>query len=416
MARAAAGGVAPSRPRRPLRRPLARLAVQNLGRRPARTAVLAMAVAVGVGSAFAAIVARLAVADSLAVGFDRLGADLLVLPRDALVHLTPVLLTAEPGPQTLDPRVVDEVARLPGVAVAAPQRHRRVPYSGDEHGEADLVAFDPRRDFTVLPWIKERPGRPFRDGDVIVGGRRPEVPGSPLTLGGRSLNVYGRLALTGVGPFDRSFFTSFETAASLGPGEKTAGAADDPGRVSAVLVRLESGVEPQRARFALAGNRAVKVVDGTPLLTSVRQALEGILGGVVALTGLMLLAAALLLGALYTMTLDERRRELGLLLALGARRGQVARLVLVEAGLTTGLGGVCGLALGAVILVALRRTLVYALETLEVPFVRPTSGAIAGAALGCLAVAVAIGPLAALWPAWRASGRDPYDLARGDAA
>jgi putative ABC transport system permease protein len=398
-----------------LRWPLARLAVQNLGRRPGRTLVLASAVAVGVGAAFAAIVARLAIAESVAVGFDRMGADLLVVPKEALVNLTPALLTVEPGPQTLDARLVEAVTRVPGIELAAPQRFERIAAPGDPHGEAELVAFDPRRDFTVLPWLKERLGRPFHDGDVVVGGRRPEPIGVETTLGGRALTVYGRLALTGVGPFDRSFFASFTTAASLVAKGEKADSADGPDRVSAVLVRLSAGARPERVRFALAGLHNAKVVSGTPLVTSVRQALKAVLGGVIALMGLMLLVLALLVGAIYTAVVDERRRELGLLLALGARRGQVARMVLTEAGLTTGLGGASGLALGSALLLGLQRTVVYSLEILEVPFVRPPSGSVAFAAAGCLVIAVAIGPLGALLPAWRVCGRDPYDLARSEA-
>src|SRR4051812_37124483 len=191
-----------------------RLAVQNLGRRPERASLLALTVAVGVGAAFATFVVRQAIRDSMALGFARMGADLLVVPRDTLVNLTPALLTVEPTPHKLDLAAADEVARLAGVEHVAPQRHFKVTVTEQGHlRDADLVAFDPRRDFTVLPWLKEHLGRPFADGDVLVGGRRDEVVGSLLTLGGRTLTVYGRLGLTGVGPFDRACFVTFPTAA-----------------------------------------------------------------------------------------------------------------------------------------------------------------------------------------------------------
>src|SRR5262249_19117040 len=126
-----------------------RLAVQNLGRRRARAALLALTVAVGVGAAFAACGVRQALWDSLDLGFPRMGADLLVAPRDTLANLTPALLTVEPTPHTLDARLADEVAGLPGVEAVAPQRYFAVPVTADAHThDADLIAFDPRRDFT----------------------------------------------------------------------------------------------------------------------------------------------------------------------------------------------------------------------------------------------------------------------------
>lgn len=392
-----------------LRWPFARLALQNLGRRPTRAGVLALAVALGVGTAFAAQVARQAVAAGTAVGFDRMGADLLVVPKDALVNVSPALLTVEPGPLTLPSSIVEEIARLPGVRTAAPQRSYHLATGGSHGHESELVAFDPQRDFTVLPWVKERFGRPLQRGDLLVGVRRPEQPGSEVTLAGNTLTVYGRLALTGVGPFDRSFFASFETADRVAPGQ-------DPDRVSAVLIQLSPKARPEQVRFALAGMKDIKVISGTPLVTSIRQFLSTVLAGVLIFTALMLLAILLQIGVLYSAVLTERRQELGLLLALGAHRGQVARMVLAEAGLTTGLGGLGGLLLGVVLLLVFQHTLWTYLESLEVPLVWPSATAIGLAAFGCLAVAVAVGPLGAMLPAWRLCRRDPYNLARGGSA
>src|SRR5438270_830940 len=129
-----------------------RLAWQNLGRRPTRTLLLVLTVAVGSGAAFAAATVRHAVADSLAVGFARMGADLLVVPRATLVNLTPALLTVEPTPHTLDPSLADEVARLPGVAAVAPPRYFPVRCAAGAHAhDADPIAFDPHPDCTVTP-------------------------------------------------------------------------------------------------------------------------------------------------------------------------------------------------------------------------------------------------------------------------
>ena len=50
----------------------------------------------------------------------------------------------------------------------------------------------------------------------------------------------------------------------------------------------------------------------------------------------MLLTSALMVGAIYTSALEERKRELGLLLAVGMRPSGVIRLILGESVLTTG--------------------------------------------------------------------------------
>lgn len=396
-----------------------RLAVQHLGHRPVRTLLLALAVAVGGGALFCASVLRQAIQQSMGVSLDRLGADLMVVPRDTTVNLTASLLTVEPTPHTLDPAAAAEIALLPGVQVAAPQRYFALP-TGKGHGDQDLIAFDPSRDFTVLPWLAEKLDRPFRRGDVIVGGRCPEQVGGEVRLFGRTFPVHGKLALTGVGPFERALFVSPETAADIAAASKEATGRDlldaSPGRYSALLVRLNVGATPEQFRFAAARIEGIQVVAGNGLNTTVRQGMATILNGAVLFTALALLTTALMVGALYTGLLAERRRELGLLLAVGMRPGQLLRLTLAEAALTTGLGGMCGVILGAAGLMLFQRSLGYYFEGYQVPFVLPALSDLTMTGLVSILLCCAVGVLGALLPAWRAGRCEPYELVRGEGA
>lgn len=396
-----------------------RLAVQQLGHRPARAWILALAVAVGGGAVFTASVLRQAVQDSMATSLNRLGADLMVVPRETMVNVSAALLTAEPTPHTFDAAVAVQLARLPGVQAAAGQRYLALPVAGG-HGAEDLVAFDPATDFTVLPWLTEKLDRPPRRGDLVVGGRRPEAVGRDVTLFGRSFPIYGRLALTGVGPFERAFFVSFDTAEDVAAAARqTTGRPildASPNRLSALLVRLRPGVTPEQFRFAVARVPEVQVVAGNGLHTSVRHGLAAVLDGAVLFTALTLLTTALMVGAMYTGLLAERRRELGLLLSVGMRPGQLLRLILAEASLTTGLGGVCGVVLGAAGLVLFRRSLGYYFENYQVPFALPAPTSLAATGLVSVALSCAVGLAGALAPAWRAGRREPYELVRGEGA
>jgi putative ABC transport system permease protein len=403
----------------PRRSILLRLAVQDLKHRPGRALVLAFAVAVGGGAIFAATVLGRSIEASFGTALDRLGADLMVVPRGVTVNLTAALLTVEPTDQTLDGDTVRAIAALPGVDLAAPQRYFALPSSDPSHGgQEDLVAFDPARDFTVLPWLVETVGGTPRRGDVIVGGRRPEAVGSTVRMFDREFRVFGRLALTGVGPFERAIFTTYETAADVDAAARASGrglVADPNGdRASAVLVRVGGGGTPEQVRFAAAGLPGVQVVSGNGLSTSVRQALRLILGGAVAFSALILLATALMVGALYNGLLNERRRELGLLLSLGMRPAQLIRLILAEAALTTGLGGLCGVVVGAAGLVAFQRSIGYAFEQQGIPFTMPSPVHLATAAVASAMICGAVGVVGAMLPAWRAGRSEPYSLVRGE--
>lgn len=394
-----------------------RLAAQSLGRRPLRAFLLALTVAIGVGAVFATAIVRRAVQDSMALGVARMGADLLVVPRETLVNLTAALLVAEPTPHTLDTSLANEVSRLPGVDAVAPQRVWALAQATASQ-VPDVIAFDPARDFTVLPWLREKLDRPLGLGDAIVGARLPERVGASLQLGGKSLTVYGRLDLTGVGPLDRSVLVSFDTVEALAeavrPTSSPALFADARSHVSALLVRLTPGASADQVRFALASKPAVKVVAGVSLTTSIRQMLSALLGGAGVLMLLLLAATGIMVGVLYSAVLVERRRELGVLLAVGARRRQILQLIVAEAVLTTSAGGVGGVILGASVLLALQRSFGYYLASLDIPFVWPAASALLLHGLGGVALASCVGLAGALVPAWRLSRQEPYALVRGE--
>jgi putative ABC transport system permease protein len=394
------------------------LAVQNLSRRRGRAIVLALAVAVSSGAIFTAIVLRCAIANSFDVGLSRMGADLLVLPREATANLTAALLSVEPGSHTFDASLADRLAAWPGVQNAAPQRYHSLVVGEAGHEEEDLIAFSPERDFTVQPWLLGHLDRPLTRGDVIVGARRPESVGSTINLFGQTFTVYGKLALTGVGPFERALFVSFATAQDIAEAaERVTGRPvidADPNRCTGLLVRMKPGATPEEFRFAAAQMPEVTVVAGSSLYGSIRQGLSLLASGAVGLTALMLVSSTLMVGALFSGLLAERRRELGLFLAIGMQPRQIVRMILAEAALTTACGGACGVVLGCAGMVLIDRTLGYYFESFRVAFALPSSAAIAAAGAVSVLLAAAIGVCGALLPAWRVGRCEPYDLVRGD--
>jgi hypothetical protein len=161
---------------------LIRMAAQNVVRRPLRALLLALAVMVGVGIGFAGFVAGWALHAGMATAFARMGADLAAVPRPALVNITASLLTVQPTDETLAAGLAKPLSTIAGVAQVAPQRIVPVLVDGQP---ANVIAFDPGQDFTVLSWLEDhRPG-PIGNGDVIVGGRLPGRPGQMLSLCGK---------------------------------------------------------------------------------------------------------------------------------------------------------------------------------------------------------------------------------------
>ncbi|MFM8653712.1 MAG: ABC transporter permease, partial [Verrucomicrobiota bacterium] len=124
-----------------------RLLLQEVRRSPGRVFLLSSAVAVGAASIFLSLVFRQTIQQGLENSLNRLGADLIILPRSVTHHLTAALLAGEPGAPPLDPAIVPLLRTLPGIERICPQRSFTIA-SDEGHGETELVAFDPAHDIT----------------------------------------------------------------------------------------------------------------------------------------------------------------------------------------------------------------------------------------------------------------------------
>ena len=411
-------------PRRQDRWLLIRLAAQNVGRRRLRAVFLGAAVMIGVGVGFASFVAGWALRAGIEASFSRMGADLVVVPRGTLVNITASLLTVQPTDKTLDTSLGATLAAVPGVARVAPQRI--VPSLVDGH-PANLIAFDPAHDFSVATWLEgHRPG-PLDTDALIAGGHAEGQLGQSLSVCGKPLTLYGRLGRTGVGPFDDSYFLTFDALAAIvsfcrdakplaGHGDGNACTPDlPPDRVSAFLLQLAPGAKVEEVRFALARLPDVRIVEGNAVLTSSRQALSTLLLGVAVFTAFQLAALMILVSLLFSAIVQERWREIGLLRAMGARPNQVMAMILAEAAIVTGLGGLAGLVLGVAALLVFARSLGFYFGLLGIAFAWPPPAVLEAGAVAAILFSAVLGVAGALLPAWRVRRMAPDALIRSDA-
>jgi putative ABC transport system permease protein len=414
---------------------LIRLAAQNVARHRWRAIFLGLAVMLGVGIGFAGFVAGSALRQGIATSFSRMGADLVVVPRATLVNITASLLTVQPTDETLPADLANRIAAVPGIAAVAPQR---IVPALVEGRTANLIAFDPAHDFSVLSWLEEQRGGAVEG--LIAGSRRAGRVGEMLSVCGMPLPVHGRLATTGVGPFDESYFLSFAAladvvafcrasdarragAASASEAQVAAMAAEHANlcspnlpldRISAFLLQLSSGAKVEDVKFALAQFPDVKIVEGNGVLTSSRQGLGALLIGIAAFTALQLAALLIVVALLFSAIVRERHRELGLLRAMGAKPNQVMAIILAEAAIITGLGGLAGLGFATAVLLTFARSLGFYFGVIGVPFAWPSLAVLEMGALAALVFSAILGLLGAALPTWRARRMAPYALIRSE--
>lgn len=164
---------------------------------------------------------------------------------------------------------------------------------------------------------------------------------------------------------------------------------DDPSRAGVVARRIEQ--------------RGLRV-DDTPKLVGAALAVGAALVG---LFGMLLLAlSSFAIGQTFFLLVAERRTELAILRALGARRVVLARLVLVEAAVVGAVGACVGVLAGSGLALALEGAVQDALPELPIPLEHlvalPVSLLGAGFVLGVIAAVAG-----ASFPALRAARAQP---------
>ncbi|MBQ1039825.1 ABC transporter permease [Micromonospora sp. C81] len=250
---------------------------------------------------------------------------------DSFVPTRPWSATATAG-------LVGRLAALPGVAAAVPDRtfyaqplidgrpagsdtHEGHSWSSAQLGGLRLMAGEP----------------PRRPGEVVVGRALGLRTGAPVTLltavGAESYTVTGLVDGDGVHVAD-------EVAATLAPG------------VRAIGLVLTADADPERVATAA---RGIVGTDGRVLTGDARGALEPRNDARTRWIGMQVLTATAALAGFVTVfvvastfafTIAQRRRELGLLRAVGATGRQVRRMVYGEALVVGASGGIVGLLVG----------------------------------------------------------------------
>jgi len=395
---------------------LARLILSNLTRRRLRSGVLMVAVGLvaALGFLSVSLVGRLE--RSLLQGFERLGADLLVVRADAQVNLTQALLTVEPEAPPLEVGVLTAAASLPPAVAINPQRAvrsdgRLAMELGLAQGTAvPLVGIDPDHDSTVLPWLEDHRGITFQGGQVILGHRLRGRLGDRLRLLDHTFQIYGRLAPTGVPSHESGVFFTLSDLEELLP-------SGSPGTlgVNGLLIQAPPDQPMDQLRFSLLAQLpGVKVVGGRTLLAMVRQGgtlTLQLLGG---LSGVLLFSVLLLISLYYVGLAAERRQELGLLLSLGATPLQLVGVLVGEATVLCAAGGALGLGLAAALQVLLHPLLAVRLSQAGLLWPDAEPAQLARLALGLWLLITALGAVAALLATAALLRRDPLLLVQSD--
>ena len=348
----------------------------------------------------------------LALSRERLGADAVLIPKYATADGGDLLFTAIPENIYMDATVLEDAKQLDGVAAMTPQFYAQtLALSCCEPGEeARIIGYDSESDFILRPYLPEENQNGITAGEMIVGHNfaDDDLVGYNYLVLGQKFKVVAMLEPTGAG-MDATLFADIDTVRQMCLSSEVLSAdwteKDPYNYISVIMIKLEEGVDPE----AFAQQVADSGIDAKCILTgntiaSLQGQLEVTMKVMFALWLASLLIAILSLVGRFNALAKERKKEIGLLRAIGLRKGQVFGLIIGETCTMAIMGGVLG---SATALLCMEPVIEMLREAFKLsPSVWSSQLALLCGAAGII-LAAALGFAAAVTPAVRSASMDP---------
>ncbi|HEX5761984.1 MAG TPA: FtsX-like permease family protein [Solirubrobacterales bacterium] len=377
------------RPLELLRRLTGRLARENTQRNPARTAVTAAALMIGLAVVAFVTVFAAGIKSSIATAVDESFQGELVLQNSD--GFTPI-----------SPRAAGVARQVPGVELVSAMRATEAKLLSGNGGDLRVSALDRDAGAVVdIDWTEGDPGTLRRLGDEEVIVDKSLASGNGFEVGDevRFLTQVGakpRLRVVG----------EYEDKAELFGGaivsQRLMASAFDQSDDVIDFVKLAPGADGTevQARLVKAMERdfpVVEVRNQQELKENQEEQINQLLGLIYALLALAVIVSLFGIANTLALSIHERTRELGMLRAIGMSRRQVRTMIRYEAVITALIGALLGMVIGVIFAALISQPLADEGFVLSYPV---------GQLFAMLVFAAVCGVLAAIPPARRASRLD----------
>jgi ABC-type transport system, involved in lipoprotein release, permease component len=364
--------------------------VRGLTRRPIRTGLTLLGIAIGIAAVVALVGISRGFNRSWAAGLKARGTDVVVSNMGSSLI-----------PKPFSASVRDRITHLPHVAATCAIF---VDVTSIENAELMMVS---AREWDGFAWknLKLISGRMPRDSAepaVVLGRTAAEVlkkkVGDPIQIETRELSVVGIVD-------GNAWVENGSVILSLPLFQEITG---NQGKINVIDVRVTPSTSAKDVELLCDQiNRLVS--EGRAVVASENISNSEAYRMVRAMSWSTSLLAVLvgILGVMNTMLMNvfERTQEICVLLALGWKRRRIVRMVLWESALLGSLGGVVGVLIGAIGVKVLGAT--PAIRGLLEPDLSTSLLAVS------VAIAIAVGVISGLYPAWRSSQLTPSRALRG---
>ncbi|MHB8997227.1 MAG: ABC transporter permease [Armatimonadota bacterium] len=391
-----------------------KLAIKNMVRRPTRTLLAMLGVAIAVSVLFSLIQFQRGYERGLRSELGQLGAHIMVVPRGCPYEAATIVLHGGKWPRYMDHEWYKLIKDTPGISHSAPVIMDAIIRDG---GKENLIYMGIDENYPSLraSWDYASGGWFDQADSIILGKGAAEKEnvqvGDTLVVEDGSRIKPTRVRVAGIlqrtnTQDDGLYFLPMQTLQRVFNLE---------GKIVVVLVKVADVAQVDKIAEVLRerareSDASMNVFPLSELLGTLQSLLANTRVFVLAIVAVALLIGGV--GVLNTimMTVYERTAEIGMLKAMGASGRDVFRLISLETFFTCIAGGVTGIGVAVVSSRAVAALLVKVLphvpDNFSISFDWDTVAL-------CLGVAAFLGLVAGLYPAHRASAVSPITAIRG---
>lgn len=357
------------------------------------------------------------VQSGLKLSSERLGADIIVLPNESDFSSSTALFTGSPKAIYMDKTIESKVQSIKGVEKTTPQFFTNTIDSKccGVNEKLRIVGIDKTSDFILKPWFEKNSIHPLKDNEIIIGNNIDVPLGNKTSLLSHIFSVVGTLYSTGSG-MDDTIFMNIDKARLLANKNFSSNLwkeSTPENLISSVFIKTKEGIDIEDIVKEINNkNLGVKATSTSSSITSVKNQMTSISVVILFLCISLLLISSLALIGRFNALAKDRKKEIGFLRALGIQRIGILKLVITEASIISGVSGIIGSIIGAILvnpfLYILKDALIFPKGNWSL------STAIINIVIGTLA-SLLLGFLASIYPAWKSSKQSPKDaITEGD--
>lgn len=321
------------------------IAWKNVVRKIFRNVILVLAVGLLVALLVFAMIFNRAIKEDLEAATKKLGADIVLVPAEAKDVAEEFILESKEKTFFMDSFVYDAVMELPEIKEATYHIYLETLDAGCcSIDEGQVVVFDQKTDFVIQNWLVDDAPK-LQEGQIYVGSYVYEYLGliNTATLFGKGVKVVGHLQKTGTG-LDHGIFMRTEDMDKI---SSTAVGNYKKGNISIIFLKIQEELDPAEVVAKIRDvNPRIGIMTRGNIGADVRATLKDIIRVFTVTILISSVLAILLAWSTFTALTNERRREVGILRALGAHRSHILQMFLSEALIISTIGGLLGIFIG----------------------------------------------------------------------